>query len=166
MMILRKINVDDDRDLKYASKLMIQINADDKYLLSDDDEIIVDQVLSNYVNYYVLEEDECIGICGFRGVKSSYYTTENKNVFIIYLGVNRVYQGKGYGKKIMKYMIDVITSIDNDAYIYASTDIDNIKCKGLLNSLNFTLDEGLYSTCIRNSEIIKQNYYYVKTKTR
>lgn len=165
-MQFRKIDVDNNKDLKQASKLMLQINSNDRYLLSDVDELIVDKILNGYINYYAIENDKHIGICGFKKVNGILYNIENKNVFEIYIGVCETYRSKGYGKKMIKYMIDVITSIYNDAYIYASTDIDNIKCNGLFKSLNFTLDEELYSTCIRNNETVEQNYYYVKTKTR
>ena len=92
----------------------------DKVIVVEEDSLKVAVIV---VNYYIDEKD-------------------NKKV----LGINPIlvnpkFINKGYGKRIIKYLIDIkgkIFSMTPDK-IYAGIDIDNIRCKHLFEKLGFKL---------------------------
>lgn len=92
----------------------------DKVIVAEEDSLKVAVIV---VNYFIDE-------------------LENKKV----LGINPIlinpkYINKGYGKRIIKYLIDVKGRIFDMLAnkMYAGIDIDNIRCKHLFKSLGFRL---------------------------
>ena len=92
----------------------------DKVIVVEDDSLKVAVIV---VNYFIDDKD-------------------NKKV----LGINPILVNpklinKGYGKRIIKYLIDIKGRIFDmlPAKIYAGIDVNNIRCKHLFESLGFKL---------------------------
>ncbi len=74
----------------------------------------------------------------------NYFEDEKDNKKVLGINpilVNPKYINKGYGKRIIKYLIDVKGRIFDmlPNKMYAGIDIDNIRCKHLFESLGFRL---------------------------
>lgn len=94
---------------------------------------IVDKVI-------VVEEDSL----KIAVIVVNYFIDENDNKKVLGMNpilVNPKFINKGYGKKIIKHLIDIKGRIfDMLPYkMYAGIDIDNLRCKHLFESLGFKL---------------------------
>ena len=74
----------------------------------------------------------------------NYFEDEKDNKKVLGINpilVNPIYINKGYGKRIIKHLIDIKGKIFNmlPDKMYAGIDIDNIRCKHLFESLGFKL---------------------------
>ena len=74
----------------------------------------------------------------------NYFIDEKDNKKVLGINpilVNPIYINKGYGKRIIKHLIDIKGKIFNmlPDKMYAGIDIDNIRCKHLFESLGFKL---------------------------
>ena len=99
-----------------------------------------DQMVSIFDKVIVVEEDSL----KVAVIVVNYYIDEKDNKKVLGINpilVNPKFINKGYGKRIIKYLIDIkgkIFSMTPDK-IYAGIDIDNIRCKHLFEKLGFKL---------------------------
>ena len=99
-----------------------------------------DQMGSIFDKVIVVEEDSL----KVAVIVINYFIDEKDNKKV--LGINPILVNpklidKGYGKRIIKYLIDIKGRIFDmlPAKIYAGVDIDNVRCKHLLECLEFKL---------------------------
>ena len=99
-----------------------------------------DQMGSIFDKVIVVEEDSL----KVAVIVVNYYIDENDNKKVLGINpilVNPKFINKGYGKRIIKCLIDIKGRIFNMTpdKIYAGIDIDNIRCKHLFEKLGFKL---------------------------
>ena len=99
-----------------------------------------DQIGSIFDKVIVVEEDSL----KVAVIVVNYYIDENDNKKVLGINpilVNPKFINKGYGKRIIKCLIDIKGRIFNMTpdKIYAGIDIDNIRCKHLFEKLGFKL---------------------------
>ena len=99
-----------------------------------------DQMLSIF-DKVVVVEDESLKVAV---IVVNYFIDEKDNKKVLGINpilVNPKYINKGYGKKIIKYLIDIKGKIFDmlPDKIYAGIDVNNIRCKYLFEKLGFEL---------------------------
>ena len=99
-----------------------------------------DQMGSIFDKVIVVEEDSL----KVAVIVLNYFIDEKDNKKVLGINpilVNPKYINKGYGKRIIKHLIDIKGKIFNmlPDKMYAGIDIDNIRCKHLFESLGFKL---------------------------
>lgn len=99
-----------------------------------------DQMGSIFDRVIVVEEDSL----KVAVIIANYYIDEKDNKKVLGINpilVNPKYINKGYGKRIIKYLIDIKGRIFDmlPAKIYAGIDVTNIRCKHLFECLEFKL---------------------------
>lgn len=97
-------------------------------------------------HFIVFVDDKPIGFCQYYDcfdAKELWYTVEvpNKVFSIDYFIGEELYLRKGYGKEIVKTLVDTIRELGNAAQIIVQPEMENIaSCKALLSN-EFTFDE-------------------------
>ena len=99
-----------------------------------------DQMGSIFDKVIVVEEDSL----KVAVIVVNYFIDEKDNKKVLGINpilVNPKFINKGYGKRIIKYLIDIKGRIFDmwPDKMYAGIDIDNIRCKHLFESLGFKL---------------------------
>ncbi len=99
-------------------------------------------------HFVVMAGKEKIGFCQYydcyhaRELESWYRVDTKGEVFSIdYFIGEEAYLGKGYGKKIVKQLTELIESIENAARIIVQPEADNAASLGVLLSNGYIFDE-------------------------
>lgn len=116
---------------------------------------LFNDTISQIYNSYIENPDQMDSICDkvivveedslkVAVIVVNYFIDELENKKVLSINpilVNPKFINKGYGKRIIKYLIDVKGRIFDmlPDKMYAGIDIDNIRCKHLFESLGFRL---------------------------
>lgn len=139
-----------DIDLDEWSKKEYSAYYDDVYKF-----VLFDETISQLYNSYIKNPDQMGSIFDkvivveenslkVAIIVVNYFEDEKDNKKVLGINpilVNPKYINKGYGKRIIKHLIDIKGKIFNmiPDKMYAGIDIDNIRCKHLFESLGFKL---------------------------
>lgn len=110
----------------------------------------------NHDTYFVYEKTtgKAIGFAGVEKLSDNVYQEVG-----ICLGPD--YVGKGYGKQILKCLIDYCAELGAKEFIYSTREA-NEASKGLARSLGFTLVEAKEKTCEKTGQIYTYQKYCLK----
>ena len=86
---------------------------------------------NNYAYIIALKDNDlAIGFCGIKENDKGHFEESG-------IAIAKEYQGKGYGKELLKLLLDLVfNKLDGIDFLYGYYN-DNIKSKGLANSFNF-----------------------------
>lgn len=116
--------------------LKLKIREDQSGFVADNSKSLSQAyVFKECVPLAVQDEDEPVGFCMYAPDDS------NGSIWILRLMIDEKHQSKGFGRRAMELLLDKIKEDESPSVIYLSFEPENLRARGLYESLGFTDDD-------------------------